>query len=188
MSCSFIDDCSAQDTTAFSNIKVGLDYSNNFSRNDDIHKYWKPNSGLRGYFDTPFYFGNVNAGVRFMTFDTFTKELPDFWSLYFFIGWGIELELPLNLKWCNGFNVGHYQMDFNEDEELGQEGEFEDRESEFAIELISKLSYPITDEVNVNTSLSYLRVFTNKKMDLFFVNAGLNYTFRTPKWLRDFLY
>lgn len=181
----YVNECSAQDSTAFSNIKIGLEYSNNFNRNDDIHEYWKPNTGLRGYCETPFYYGNANVGIRYISFRTSEQDLPDFWSIYFFVGWGVELELPLNLKWQNGFNLGHYQMDFIEEtEDFGEE----DRESEFGIELVTNLSYPITDEININTSLSYLRVITNKKINLMFVNAGLNYTFKTPGWLRDFLY
>ena len=60
-------------------------------------------------------------------------------------------------------------------------------ESELGIEFMVRLSFQILKNANLNIEGSYLRIFTNIKIDLLFVSAGIDYSFNSPDWLRDFL-
>jgi len=99
------------------------------------------------------------------------------------MGWGVEFKTLRLLKFYSGLNIGSFQMDF-EDEDI-EEGLVS--ESELGIEFMLRLSFQILKNANLNIEGSYLRIFTNMKIDLLYVSAGIDYSFNSPDWLRDFL-
>ena len=95
----------------------------------------------------------------------------------------MEFQALRLLKLYSGLIIGSFQMDFD-DEDI-EEGLVS--ESELGIEFIVRLSFQILKNANLNIEGSYLRIFTNMKIDLLYVSAGFDYSFIAPDWLRDFL-
>jgi len=166
----------------FEKIKIGIQYTNNFNRNI-FHNTWHPSGGIKGFFETPFYFGRTQFGLRIMNFKTKDLNIPEFSSWFVYAGWGVEFKTLRLLKLYTGLNIGSFQMDF-EDEDI-EEGLVS--ESELGIEFMVRLSFQILKNANLNIEGSYLRIFTNIKIDLLYVSAGIDYSFSSPDWLKDFL-
>jgi hypothetical protein len=170
------------DESPFEKIKIGLEYTNNFNRNI-FHDTWHPSGGIKGFFETPFYFGRMQIGLRLMNFKTKDLNVPEFSSWFIYAGWGVEFKTFKVLKLYSGLNIGSFQMNFkDEDIEPGLRSE-----SELGIEFMVRLSFQILKNTNLNIEGSYLRIFTNQKINLLYVSAGFDYSFNSPDWLRDFL-
>jgi hypothetical protein len=166
----------------FENIKIGLEYTNNFNRNI-FHNTWHPSGGIKGFFETPFYFGRAQFGLRVMNFKTKDLNITEFFSWFVYGGWGMEFSTLKLLSLYSGLNIGSFQMNFkDEDIEPGLRSE-----SELGIEFMVRLSFQILKNANLNIEGSYLRIFTNQKINLFYASAGFDYSFKAPDWLRDFL-
>jgi len=164
----------------FEKIKIGLQYTNNLNRNV-FHDTWHPSGGIKGFFETPFYFGKTQIGLRLMYFNTNDFDIPEFPSWFVYVGWGMEFKALRLLRFYSGLNIGSFQMNF-EDINPGLRSE-----SELGIEFMVRLSFQILKNANLNIEGSYLRIFTNIKIDLLYVSAGIDYSFSSPDWLKDFL-
>jgi hypothetical protein len=169
-------------TQAFDSFKIGLKFITNTNRNT-FHNYWNPEKGFECFAEMPFYYGSVQAGVHVFLYNDKDNDIPEFLTRYFYLGWGKELPLPLKINWFNGFRVGSYQMIFDDDEI----NETQIMESELGAGLSSRLSYPVYKKLMVGISVSYIAVFTYKKVELTFISVGADYTFTTPKWIKDIL-
>jgi len=170
------------DESPFEKIRIGLEYTNNFNRNI-FHDTWHPSGGIKGFFETPFYFGKMQIGLRLMNFNSKDLNIPEFFSWYIYAGWGVEFKTLKVLKLYSGLNISSFQMNFkDEDIEPGLRSE-----SELGIEFMVRLSFQILKNANLNIEGSYFRIFTNQKINLLYVSAGFDYSFNSPDWLRDFL-
>ena len=170
------------DESPFEKIRIGLEYTNNFNRNI-FHDTWHPSGGIKGFFETPFYFGKMQIGLRLMNFNSKDLNIPEFFSWYIYAGWGVEFKTLKVLKLYSGLNISSFQMNFkDEDIEPGLRSE-----SELGIEFMVRFSFEILKNTNLNIEGSYLQVFTNQKINLFYVSAGIDFLLNTPDWLRDFL-
>ena len=166
----------------FEKIKVGIQYTNNFNRNE-LHNTWQPSGGIKGFFETQFYFGRMQLGLRLMNFKSKNSSIPDFFSWFIYGGWGMEIRTFNVVQLYGGLNIGSFQMNFNDEEiEPGLKNE-----SELGLEFLLKLSFLILKNVNLNIEGCYLRIFTNKQLNLFYASAGFDYSFNSPVWLIDFL-
>ncbi len=166
----------------FEKIKIGLQYTDNFNRNI-FHDTWHPSGGIKGFFESPFYFGRTQVGLKLMYFKTKDLNIPEFFSWFVYGGWGMEFRTHRFLGIYGGLSIGSFQMNFkDEDIEPGLQSE-----SELGIEFMARLSFQILKNANLNIEGSYLRIFTNKKINLFYASAGFDYSFNSPDWLRDFL-
>ena len=172
----------AQEKEPYSDITIGIRYSNNVNRNR-LHNGWSPQDGLNGYVTTPFYFGKLQGGLRIIEFEAKTEDIPDFNSWYIYAGWGKEMNVFEKLEIYGSVNAGSFQMNFN-DPSLADELT---NESEFAIEISTSFSYPVIRNLFATVSGTYQHVFTHNELNLYFLEAGLQYRFKSPQWLKDFL-
>lgn len=172
----------AQEEAPYEDITVGIRYSDNVNRNGFLNS-WNPQDGFNGYITTPFYFGKLQAGLRIIEFEAKTEDIPDFLSWYAYAGWGKGINVFNKLEIYSSINAGSFQMNFD-DPSLP---DALTNESEFAVEFNTALSYPVIGKLYISLSGTYQYVFTHNELNLYFLEAGLQYKFRSPEWLKDFL-
>lgn len=170
----------AQPPPPFSSLEAGLQGVINTNRND-FHTFWQPGTGMRTYLGTPFYFGEVQAGVQLLPHTGRQDGSSDFHSSFIYLGWGYRLSLPGQLALISGFAIGSELMTFER-----AEG-YQKHESELAAGLDLRLSYLVRDHWAINLSSRYQVIFTARPIRLVFLSAGASYLFATPEWLRIFL-
>lgn len=146
-----------------------------------LHDFWKPGYGVEGQIATPFYLGEAVAGGAFHRYGV-VADVPAFDALLLVVGWGLPLSLGSHLRWHNAFTLGNYRMTFDDDTFAGVRNE-----SELILGLQSRLHVHLSQAWSLYVGGRYDRVFTEARMPLFFVSAGLSHTLRTPRWLRTFL-
>lgn len=163
----------------FDSLSVGISAVANVNRNT-FHNFWSPDPGAELVLETPFYFGRVQAGALYMYFDAREPEQPDFRALYPFLGWGIQLPLPLSLDWYNGVRLGSYLITF--DTIRGNRVE-----RELGLGLNSRLGLRLGGAWAIDFSATYSVIFTHERIHLVYLAAGVRRFFRMPAWLREFL-
>lgn len=172
-----------ENSPAFETFSIGINYQSNINRND-FHKYWLSDSGVEGYFSTPFYLGITQLGITYIPFSAKSDERPDYTTLLIYLQWGYKIELPLNFSVTPSLFTGIYQMNFDDFDSDIDPGLLSERELAAGINV--QLSYSFFKGWNLNLQLSYLNVFTNKKIKLVNLGFGISKTFSSPKWLKDF--
>lgn len=169
--------------SAFKTLSLGVNYQSNINQND-FHKYWLADGGIEGYFSTPFYFGNTQFGVTYMSFSAKSDDHPDFYSLLLYLQWGYKFSLPLNSSLAINASTGLFQMNFDDNDLYVDPGLLSERE--LSVGLNALLSYSIYNDWHLNLQLNYLNVFTYKKIQLIILGLGISKTFPSPQWLKDF--
>ena len=173
-----------QKNRVFETFQFGLKYVTNTNRNI-FHEYWKPGKGAEGFVKTPFYYGTIQAGINFLPYSGKFNTTPNFRTIFYYLQWGKEFDLPFNLKSFNSFRIGSFVMYF--DESTIDKKRDEVAESELSFGLSSQLSYPLNKKWNINLSGSYIVVYSCKRIKLFFFSVGISRLFKTPGWIREFL-
>ncbi|MGD2216900.1 MAG: hypothetical protein PVJ64_09090, partial [Gemmatimonadales bacterium] len=130
--------------------------------------------------ETPFHFGTVEAGLHYGTFDGIEPAQPDFDSFFLFLGWGYDWSMTSRLSWYNGLRLGSMLMGFDA-QPRGLS------EQEFGTGLGSRLRYEIAAGWSLDLSARYRVVFTHERLRLFFIAGGIGRSFKTPRWLKEFL-
>ncbi len=169
-------------TNAFSEFTIEAGYTNNLS-SGDIEEYWESGNAAAFSISTPFYFGTVGIGIDASIFESKLKGRPDFKTFFINLSWmkGIRL---LGFSQLNaGVKVGSYNMLFDDNNLT----EFESNESELAVSAIAQYDTEVVEELRIYLRPEFLTVFTNKRLKLFIITAGLSYTFNSPQWIRDIL-
>ena len=169
---------------AFDSLKIGLKFLKNTNHNI-FHDIWKPNTGVEGFIETPFYFGTIQAGIQFMSFTSELETIPNFQSFLYYIQWGKMIETPFKINWTNSVRFGSYAMRIDETHFPNSLGII--TENELAVGLDSQLDYSYLNNWSLNLSTTYLVVYTHKRIKLLFVSLGFTRSFRTPTWLKEFL-
>ncbi|NIM19316.1 MAG: hypothetical protein GTO51_02945 [Candidatus Latescibacteria bacterium] len=171
----------AGDAKAFDSLEAGLGYVVNTNRND-FHARWKPQWGAEGFIQTPFYYGDVQVGIRVVSYSRRIDGVPDFHSLFVSVGWGKRWDLPYNLEGFVGFSVGSDQMIFEEEDLSGSK-----LETESGTSFNARLSYPIYGKWAFNMSGNYTVILTQRRIKLAFLSAGISRSFSLPDWIKEFL-
>lgn len=166
----------------YSFTKINLDIVGNKST-DELSRLWDAQKGFEGSVEMPFYYGNIQVGVRYIPYKENEYFYHDFSTFYYFAGWGKELNLPFHFRWYNGFKVGAYAMAFHDDSLTI----YQKDETELAAGLNSRVSVEILKNIFLNAAADYTAVFTHKRIELFLISAGVSYSFKTPIWLKEFL-
>lgn len=148
-----------------------------------LHQYWKPGKGFFISADSPFYFGNIEAGIFYIPFKSLTFEIPDYKNYFFFLGFNKAVTLPFNVSFKSGLKLGSSFFKFADDSLTA----YESIESEIGIDFFASLKLQFYEGFHLNTSIDYLGIITNRKIQLLFLSAGIGYEFSTPLWMREFL-
>ncbi|MBI9070510.1 MAG: hypothetical protein JEY94_02870 [Melioribacteraceae bacterium] len=171
----------AQETLPFSslNFKISLQQNKNEVL---LHQFWEPQSGLNFSVETPFYLGNIEAGISKIDFEGKLYIYPDFSSYFLFAGWSLNKQFFEFVSLKYGIRSGVFVMNFNDQ----AASEYESTESELSVSLIGELEFPVYKNISGNLNTELLTIFTDKRIKLFIVGVGLSYKLETPKWLRKF--
>jgi len=148
-----------------------------------LNDYWDPQYGAELIVDMPFYWGDIQGGIHFYTYEGKSESQPDFLNLYIYIGWGPGFRVFKNLYWFNGIQVGIFQMHFD-DSDIH---ESQALESELAVGVNTRIDFQLSNNWSIQAGAAYLYVYTYKPLELLMVKAGFSYSFDTPPWLREFL-
>jgi hypothetical protein len=166
--------------SAFSALRIRVAGARNVNR-EPLHDFWRAGTGGVVAVTTPFYFGTVGAGATLIPFRARDSGRPSFRALLLSIDWGIELAAPGPLRGRAAARVGDFVMIVeNPDVWLESESElFAGGELSASIGLRRGLAATLAG--------SLARVHTRPPIDLAVLTLGLEYSTRTPGWLRAFL-
>jgi hypothetical protein len=170
----------AQETGgAFADISVGIDITANINH-DTLHEYWDAGPGFELSFDTPFYFGRAELGAQYQHFTAKEQAQPDFESLFAYLGWGYDWAMSPKLGWYNGLRAGSFiqRYDISGSEK---------HEQELGLSLVSRFRLSLGAGWNVDVSARYREVFTHERIRLFYIAGGISRSFKSPRWLKEFL-
>jgi hypothetical protein len=172
-------------TSAHAFEKTTLSLSIGSKTNESLFDdYWEQSPAVEIIMEFPFYYGVVQSGLQVANNKAIPENASSFVSAYFYIGWGIKIDLPFRLSWLNSIQAGNYGMWFEK-----WQGSYstEDRESEFFAGIFSKVSYPVKNNWRLNVSFSSRKIYSRRRIYQSFVAAGAGYNFKTPDWLAEFL-
>ncbi len=147
-----------------------------------IHDYWKPGYGAELSMSTPFYLGDVEAGVAVHRYKPLSTAVPRFDAFLVHVGWGLNWELVPGFFWYSGIRMGNSRMTFDEDTFPGVKNE-----SEFLLAAHSRATVHITRSTGVYASAHLTQTYTFVRFRTLYISAGLATSFQTPRWLRNFL-
>ncbi len=167
---------------AFSRLSFGINILMN-NPDKDFDRYWNSDLGIEGRMETPFYFGDLQAGGFFLPFKSRKNEQPDFNSYFIFLGWGKRVNLPLKTFFYSSIKAGSFVMNFN----LDSLGSTQKIESELGLSLKGGIGINLFSPLQAYAGIEALHVFTRHKLSFVLFSAGLSYTITTPVWLKDFL-
>ena len=146
-----------------------------------LHGYWDPERGLEAMITTPFYWGEIYAGGQIKSFSGADSSYPNFESIYPFLGWGVSLLLPFQVRLHTGLNLGINRMEF--DTLTG----FERTESEVGLTLLIGFSRLLTPRMTLRSSIRRETIFTYERIHLLQYTVGLGYTIQTPQGIKKLL-
>ncbi len=167
---------------AFESTTLSLEFISN-SNHNTFHQYWNPAYGAKIQIEMPFYYGTIQSGVELYPYNGKNERFPDFFSAYFFLGWGKEILVSSGIHCYGGLRVGSYRMSFDDDEI----NETQIVESELGVGLDSWLKLDISPAWAIHCRLGYLVIYTKKHLEFTMFSAGFSYTFDSPQWLKEFL-
>ena len=130
----------------------------------------------------PFYAGRLEIGLHAFPNASDEPDLPDFLALRGAVGWGVPLELALDLRLVAGLATGALMMRF--DSEDGRFGGALQNETELTTTFYARLDRPIRSPLRAFVAFDYTHVYTAEPIRLSFIQAGLSIETTTPRWLR----
>lgn len=154
----------------------------------DIHqgrlqRDWSPGPALGIGVALPFYLGTAELGVQLASPSARTVSLPDFRSLFVYVGWIGTREFGRALRGAAGVRAGIVGLSFDVDTIPA----FRRHETEPALTARGSLRWTPRDPWFTEAAVAWHSVFTEPRMEQIFLAAGVGRRFRTPTWLRDFL-
>jgi len=165
-------------------IHISLGAKNNFSKND-FHHYWESGIGFGSEFRFEHAIGELGGGMSIMRFDKKIDSAKSFYGVDYYFLYRNSFRLVGNADLILGFDAGIFEFRFDDDGDLQSSAEKNERE--FAIKIMTGLSYAFNDSWKVELTTAYNHIYTKKKIELFYLNLGLVKSFSAPGWLKDFL-
>lgn len=174
---------------AFDTFDAGIS-GNVIINNNSLLDNWNPFAGTVLEARTPYYTGELEAGVRFNYFSEDQFENSGFRSIFLFIGWSYPFDVTDRLTLSPGFRLGNHFMwqDSTKEyyaEPAGNPFVFHRNESEFAYEFQIRAAYQITAQTKLQVSTSYNRTAINIPLTLVYAEVGIAQTFNSPDWLKN---
>ena len=185
--CLVIQSMLAHDTSAqayqddFSGLELRLGYARDISA-DPVQEFWKTKSAYSFALATPLFGGIASAGAQYQPFSGRFDQYPSFKSTYLSLAWGYRWHDKNNGIYETGARLGNFYMVFDDDTFEGVRNE-----SELAMSLYQSVKARISGRSYLFIKGTYTRVYTNTRMNLFHIGAGLIVEVRMPKWLKTFL-
>lgn len=173
---------------AFDTFDAGIS-GNVIINNNSLLDNWNPTAGAVLEARTPYYTGEMEAGVRLNYFSEGQFENSGFRSIFVFIGWSYPFDVTDRLTLSPGFRLGNHFMWQDNTKEYyaepaGNAFVFHRNESEFAYETQIRVAYEITAETKLHVSASYNRTAIQIPLTLVYAEVGIAQTFNSPEWLK----
>jgi len=165
---------------AFDSLTAGLAYASATGR-PDYSDYWQPGKGVEAFLNTPFYWGKVHVGVRYLRNAGDTPSL-DYDSAFMYAGWSAHVRLPRSLSLEPGLSCGGTVMSFHTDPESGNQ-----LETEVAVELFVRLAIPVHGRWQLAAVAGWNTILTYNRIDLAVFSIGVSRELSMPGWMRGFL-
>ena len=169
----------------FNEIKVGLT-GHNFFKSTTIGNFWEPSKGIGLKLSTPYYFGSLETGVRYVRYNELAFEDSGFHSTFVFAGWKYPYWVSEDLALISGFRLGINFLTQDQDK-FYEELRFQSNESEFSFEFTGRLNMKVSDNIHIHVGVSYNRTLLEIPFTVWYGNAGLAFSFGSPGWLKTFL-
>ncbi len=144
-----------------------------------FNQFWREGDGFSLIYQTPFYRGNITAGMAYTPYHGKTSDRPDYQSYFISLGWFYPFCLPFKFQYAPGIRFGNYLMNFDIDSDENK------YESEIGYDIFCFLERPITDQVCFNIELSRTTVSTYEALTFSHIRTGLTFKINETKWLED---
>jgi len=165
---------------AFDSLAAGLAYASATGR-PEYSDYWQSGQGVEAFLNTPFYWGKVHVGVRYLRNTGDTPSL-DYDSAFMYAGWSAHVRLPRSLSLEPGLSCGGTVMSFDTDPESGNQ-----LETEVAVELFVRLAIPVHGRWQLAAVAGWNTILTYNRIDLAVFSIGVSRELSMPGWMRGFL-
>lgn len=166
----------------FDSSTITLNLISNINSND-FHNFWEPKTGFEINGSSNFYAGFLELGFNYNKNRSISNDQPDYTSIFSYIGYGLKYQFTKSISNYSSIRIGNYFMNFD-DPNIHAELK---SEHELGIGFNTSLQYSFSKNYAFNLSIQHYKIFTNKRIYLWSVAAGINYSFSTPKWLKEFL-
>ncbi len=168
----------------FSSAQIGINYVPNAFQNS-LGDFWDAGNGGEIFWEMPFYMGTVQAGGRLTSFSRKRNDLPNFHLANYYLQWGYKWSLPFHLKWFTGMRAGNSTMWFGNNAAYPSASNI--TESELTAGIHSYISYQFLPTWSIRICGDYLKMFTRKRVNLFYISIGIGRSLKLPDWLMKFL-
>ena len=177
----------AQHINPFDSLEISLQLTQNVNHNT-FHEFYESKNGGKASFNTPFYWGNVQASFKLMPFIARRENNANFIILQPNIKWGKNIYLSDKITLFNSVGIGIDIFYFANNKFSSIDGIFlsftEKTESEIVLSFSSKISHSLNKNIYLNFELSNDIVFTYKKINLVDMHIGMAYLITTPRWIK----
>ncbi|MDX1642113.1 MAG: hypothetical protein R3220_10470 [Balneolaceae bacterium] len=152
-------------------------------------KHWSPTGGIGLEVGTPYNFGDLEVGLRYMRYNAENYENSGFHSGFIFLGWYYNyfVDEKRDLSIVPGVRLGNRFTVHDQDKIYGDGYRFNKTESEFSYELQFRLQYRINDRFGFYTSIAYNRTLYHISYAEWMGGVGFSVIFKTPDKLKSFL-
>ena len=173
---------------AFNEVNITVT-GNSILGGNTILKHWSPTAGIGLEISTPYYFGNLETGLRYMRYNELEFENSGFHSGFIFVGWNYtyfvsdekDLSIVPSVRLGNRFTV------HDQDKIYRDEYRFNKTESEFSYELQFRIQYRISEHLGFYTSAAYNRTLYHITYAEWLGTAGFSLIFNTSDEVENFL-
>ena len=171
----------------FDSLEISLQLTQNVNHNT-FHEFYESKNGGKVSFNTPFYWGNVQASFKLMPFIDRRENNANFIILQPDIKWGKNIYLSDKITWFNSVGIGIDIFYFANKKFSSIDGILlsftEKTESEIVLSFSSKISHPLNNNIYLNLEFSNDIIFTYKKINLVDMHIGMAYLITTPRWIK----
>lgn len=173
-----------QSENTFKTFEIGFTSSVDVSRNL-FHNYWEQNLGLGIQFQTPFYFGHIEALGEIFSYrgigeGTIDGRAPDFLNIFLAAGWGKKFQITPSLKLYGGFFAGNSLLNFEQHPIYGK------AENEITAGLNLNIGYHFSDTWLIRVGARQTRMYTFHRINLTHLTFGVSRKLESPEWLQNF--
>lgn len=125
--------------------------------------------------------GHVFGQLRYI--DAKGNNVPDFSNITAIAGYETGIALPFRSKLIAGIGLGNCYFSFDDD----AAGENLREESEMCGLLYTRIQVAANEHLSFYAGAEALRIYTHIRTDVISLQAGIRYTFHTPKLLQKII-
>jgi hypothetical protein len=163
-------------------ISLSINAAYNYNENE-FHDYWNstPGAGFELSFEDDV--GEIGAGLRLMRFNKIVESTKSFYGVDYYFLYRHYFSIHRKIDFVAGFDFGIFEFRFDDDVDIKTLAERFERE--FAIKLVTGMSFSLSESWKAELTTAYNHIYTRKKIELFYLSVGITKTFSAPAWLKE---